>query len=87
MAASAQSNPSAGATSEPDDDDLRAGRRAAGVGGVAGVGGFDRNGGITTAAVPILRITGATPPGTHLPSEFQGAVVDRVVNVPARLLR
>jgi ABC-type branched-subunit amino acid transport system substrate-binding protein len=54
--------------------------------GILGTFRFDRNGDITTASVPILRIVGATPPGTGLPSEFQGAVVDRVVNVPARLM-
>jgi hypothetical protein len=35
--------------------------------------------------VSILRVTGSTPPGTGLSSGFQGAVVDRVVKVPARL--
>ena len=55
--------------------------------GILGSFRFDRNGDITTASIPMLRITGATPPGTRLPSDFQGAVVDRVVEVPARLLR
>ena len=55
--------------------------------GILGSFRFDANGDITTASIPILRITGATPPGTDLPKLFQGAVVDRVVDVPASLLR
>ena len=55
--------------------------------GILGSFRFDANGDITTASIPILRITGATPPGTDLPKLFQGAVVDRVVDVPATLLR
>ncbi len=55
--------------------------------GILGSFGFDRNGDITTASVPIVRIVGATPPGTALPSEFQGAVVSHVVEIPARLMR
>jgi hypothetical protein len=37
--------------------------------------------------VPILRITGASPPQAGLPSNVQGAVVDRVVEIPQRLIR
>ena len=37
--------------------------------------------------VPILRITGQTPPGAGLPEYFEGVVLDRVVKVPAPLLR
>ena len=55
--------------------------------GILGSFRFDSNGDITTASIPILRITGATPPGTDLPKLFQGAVLDRVVDVPATLLR
>ena len=47
---------------------------------------FDRNGDTTLADIPIVRITGATPPGAGLPPEFQGAVLDRVVQVPTRLV-
>jgi branched-chain amino acid transport system substrate-binding protein len=54
--------------------------------GILGSFRFDGNGDITTASIPILRITGSTPPGTGLPSNFQGAVVDRVVKVPANLV-
>jgi len=53
--------------------------------GILGSFRFDRNGDNTTAAIPILRLTGATPPGTPLPSRFQGAVVDTVVKLPATL--
>ena len=55
--------------------------------GILGSFRFDANGDITTASVPILRITGATPPGSDLPKAFQGAVLDRVVDVPSSLLR
>jgi ABC-type branched-subunit amino acid transport system substrate-binding protein/DNA-binding beta-propeller fold protein YncE len=54
--------------------------------GLLGSFRFDRNGDVTPATVPILRITGSTPPGTGLPSGFQGAVVHRVVEVPRRLV-
>jgi ABC-type branched-subunit amino acid transport system substrate-binding protein/DNA-binding beta-propeller fold protein YncE len=54
--------------------------------GLLGSFRFDRNGDVTPATVPILRITGSTPPGAGLPSGFQGAVVDRVVEVPRRLV-
>jgi ABC-type branched-subunit amino acid transport system substrate-binding protein/DNA-binding beta-propeller fold protein YncE len=53
--------------------------------GILGSFGFDRNGDITTPVVPILRVTGSTPPGAGLSSQHQGAVVDRVVKVPTRL--
>jgi ABC-type branched-subunit amino acid transport system substrate-binding protein len=53
--------------------------------GILGSFRFEPGGDITTASIPILRITGATPPGTDFPGEFQGAVLDRVVKVPARL--
>jgi branched-chain amino acid transport system substrate-binding protein len=54
--------------------------------GILGTFRFDPGGDITTASVPILRITGATPPGMDLPRDFQGAVVDRVVKVPTSLV-
>jgi ABC-type branched-subunit amino acid transport system substrate-binding protein len=54
--------------------------------GLLGSFRFDRNGDVTPATVPILRITGSTPPGSGLPAGLQGAVVDRVVKVPARLV-
>jgi branched-chain amino acid transport system substrate-binding protein len=55
--------------------------------GILGSFRFDRNGDMTTASIPILRITGTTPPSAGLPPQFQGAVVDRVVKVPATLAR
>jgi branched-chain amino acid transport system substrate-binding protein len=55
--------------------------------GILGSFRFDNNGDITPASVPILRLTGSTPPSARLPTEFQGAVVDRVVDIPRRLLR
>jgi ABC-type branched-subunit amino acid transport system substrate-binding protein len=54
--------------------------------GILGTFRFDPRGDISTASVPILRITGATPPGAGLPPDLQGAVVDRVVKVPTRLV-
>ena len=54
--------------------------------GLLGSFRFDRNGDITPATVPILRITGSTPPQAGLPSQFQGAVIDRVVEIPRRLI-
>jgi ABC-type branched-subunit amino acid transport system substrate-binding protein len=53
--------------------------------GLLGSFRFDRNGDIAPATVPILRITGSTPPSAGLPSMFQGAVIDRVVEMPAHL--
>jgi branched-chain amino acid transport system substrate-binding protein len=55
--------------------------------GLLGSFSFDRNGDVTPATVPILRITGATPPQAGLPSNLQGAVIDRVVEIPRRLIR
>jgi len=55
--------------------------------GLLGSFRFDGNGDITPATVPILRITGATPPEAGLPASYQGAVVDREVDVPRRLMR
>ena len=55
--------------------------------GLLGSFRFDQNGDVTPATVPILRITGSTPPQAGLPSNVQGAVVDRVVEIPRRLVR
>ena len=54
--------------------------------GILGSFGFDANGDVTSASVPVMRITGATPPGAGLPENFQGAVVDRLVKVPPGLV-
>jgi ABC-type branched-subunit amino acid transport system substrate-binding protein len=51
--------------------------------GILGSFSFDGNGDIVPASVPILRLTGRTPPGAGLPPEFEGAVVDRVVKLPS----
>ena len=53
--------------------------------GILGSFRFDRHGDITPAQVSIFRVTGKTPPGAGIYSYFEGAVVDRVVKVPARL--
>jgi branched-chain amino acid transport system substrate-binding protein len=55
--------------------------------GILGSFSFDRNGDLTPAKMPILRITGSTPPEARLPELFQGAVIDRVVEIPRRLIR
>jgi ABC-type branched-subunit amino acid transport system substrate-binding protein len=55
--------------------------------GILGSFRFDRNGDLTPAKMPILRITGSTPPEARLPESFQGAVIDRVVEIPRRLIR
>jgi YVTN family beta-propeller protein len=54
--------------------------------GILGSFGFDKNGDITRASVPIVRLTGSTPPGAGLPSGFQGSVLDHVVVVPTNLV-
>jgi ABC-type branched-subunit amino acid transport system substrate-binding protein len=55
--------------------------------GILGSFRFDRNGDLTPAKMPIIRITGSTPPSARLPDSLQGAVVDRVVEIPPRLIR
>jgi ABC-type branched-subunit amino acid transport system substrate-binding protein len=54
-------------------------------GGLLGDFTFDRHGDVTPARVTILRVTGSTPAGVELPSNLHGAVVDRVLTVPASL--
>jgi YVTN family beta-propeller protein len=53
--------------------------------GLLGSFNFNRNGDITPATVIIIRITGSTPPGSGLDRDLQGAVVDRIVKIPASL--
>ena len=53
--------------------------------GLLGSFRFNRNGDITPATVMIVRITGRTPPSSGLDSDLQGAVVDRIVKLPASL--
>jgi hypothetical protein len=55
--------------------------------GILGTFRFDPNGDIRPASIPILRVTGATPPGANLPPDFQGATLDRFVQVPANLVK
>jgi DNA-binding SARP family transcriptional activator len=55
--------------------------------GILGSFRFDRNGDLTPAKMPIIRITGSTPPSARLPEFLQGAVVDRAVEIPRRLIR
>jgi ABC-type branched-subunit amino acid transport system substrate-binding protein len=55
--------------------------------GILGSFHFDRNGDLTPARMPIIRITGSTPPSARLPVWLQGAVIDRVVEIPRKLLR
>jgi ABC-type branched-subunit amino acid transport system substrate-binding protein len=55
--------------------------------GILGTFHFDRNGDRTPAKMPIIRITGSTPPSARLPQFLQGAVVDRAVEIPPRLIR
>jgi len=55
--------------------------------GILGSFHFDRNGDLTPAKLPIIRITGSTPPSARLPEFLQGAVVDRVVEIPRTLIR
>jgi len=66
---------------------LRALRASKVKSGLLGSFGFDRNGDITSAAVPIYRINGTTPPGEELGSSLRGAVLDRVVEVPPSLVQ
>ena len=53
--------------------------------GILGDFRIDKNGDITPARIAVFRVTGATPPGEHVFPEYEGAVVDRVIEVPKRL--
>jgi branched-chain amino acid transport system substrate-binding protein len=53
--------------------------------GILGSFRFNGNGDITPATVIIVRITGSTPPGSGFDSSLQGAVLDRIVTIPASL--
>jgi ABC-type branched-subunit amino acid transport system substrate-binding protein/streptogramin lyase/tRNA A-37 threonylcarbamoyl transferase component Bud32 len=53
--------------------------------GIIGTFAFDRNGDMVPATVSIMRVIGNTPRGVDLPFYLEGAVVDRVVEVPASL--
>ena len=53
--------------------------------GLLGSFSFDRYGDMTPPKVPVFRVTGSTPPTVRVPSEQEGAVVDRVVTIPESL--
>jgi ABC-type branched-subunit amino acid transport system substrate-binding protein len=55
--------------------------------GILGDFRIDRNGDITPARLAIFRITGATPPGAPVFPQYEGAVLERVIEVPASLAR
>jgi len=55
--------------------------------GILGDFRFDRNGDLTPAVVPVIHITGSTPPSARLPAPLQGAVIDRVIRIPRHLIR
>jgi ABC-type branched-subunit amino acid transport system substrate-binding protein len=54
--------------------------------GILGTFGFDENGDITSTSMPILRITGSTPPKAGLSPQLQGSVIDRIIHVPPELV-
>jgi ABC-type branched-subunit amino acid transport system substrate-binding protein len=53
--------------------------------GLLGAFSFDRHGDMTPPKVAVFRVTGSTPSNVHVPSEQQGAVIDRVVTIPEGL--
>ena len=55
--------------------------------GILGDFRIDRYGDITPARLAIFRITGATPPDAPVFPYYEGAVLDRVIEVPATLAR
>jgi ABC-type branched-subunit amino acid transport system substrate-binding protein len=55
--------------------------------GILGDFRIDRYGDITPARLAIFRVTGATPPDTPVFPQYEGAVFDRVIEVPATLAR
>ena len=55
--------------------------------GILGDFRIDPNGDITPARLAIFRITGATPPNAPVFPYYEGAVLDRVIEVPATLAR
>jgi ABC-type branched-subunit amino acid transport system substrate-binding protein len=54
--------------------------------GILGSFAFDRHGDVTLNRIAVYRVTGATPPAMHVWSQFEGAVIDRIVTVPRRLV-
>jgi ABC-type branched-subunit amino acid transport system substrate-binding protein/DNA-binding beta-propeller fold protein YncE len=53
--------------------------------GILGAFRIDARGDITPAQLPVFRVTGATPADVDVFEPFQGATIDRVLEVPARL--
>jgi ABC-type branched-subunit amino acid transport system substrate-binding protein len=53
--------------------------------GILGDFRIDRNGDITPARIAIFRVPASAPPGAQVFEFFQGAVLDRVISVPAGL--
>jgi DNA-binding SARP family transcriptional activator/ABC-type branched-subunit amino acid transport system substrate-binding protein/streptogramin lyase len=54
--------------------------------GILGGFRFDQNGDMTPALVAAFRVTGRTPKGSPLVSDFRGSAVDRLVSVPTSVL-
>jgi hypothetical protein len=55
--------------------------------GILGDFRIDRHGDITPARLAIFRVTGATPPDAPVFPAYDGAVFDRVIEVPPALAR
>jgi len=54
--------------------------------GILGTFRFDGNGDITPAKLTVLRVTGRSAADERLPAVYQGATVDRVLEVPTSLV-
>jgi YVTN family beta-propeller protein len=54
--------------------------------GILGTFRFDGNGDITPAKLSVLRVTGRSATDERLPDDYQGATVDRVLEVPTSLV-
>jgi hypothetical protein len=55
--------------------------------GLLGSFHFDQNGDMSPALVAAFHVTGRTPAGSTLVSDFRGSRVDRLIKVPTDLLR
>ena len=55
--------------------------------GILGSFGFTPDGDMTPSPVTIFRVVGGNRPSSTYERDFAGAVVDRVVDVPAALVR
>ncbi len=54
--------------------------------GILGTFRFDGNGDITPAKLTVLRVTGRSATDERLPADYQGATIDRVLEVPTSLV-